>query len=164
MLDTMSRYLQGYSAPKDAYLLTRVLGPSVDRLSSQALVSAALAIGTSTSTAKIGAAAFYAVANGRFVSAATQDLPQPVGLNLTTGQYGIGCWFVDSGGLFTFAPGVVGATANAAGFPQFPPGKALVGFVVVTMAGTFTGGTTALSAGTTFYLSPVGAFDPTAVL
>jgi hypothetical protein len=41
-----------------------------------------------------------------------------------------------------------------------PEGKALVGYLIVTHASAFTGGTTALDAATTNYVSPVGPFDP----
>jgi Lhr-like helicase len=49
-------------------------------------------------------------------------------------------------------------------FPEFPEGKTLVGFLIITHSSTFTGGTTALDTATTVYVSPVGAFDPNILL
>ena len=163
MLDTMNRYLAGFREVRWAHALRSCLIPIGDRLSSQPLTSAGLVIGTSdNTTAKIGAAAFQACAAGHMVTiAAGTELPKPLGLNVTTGFFGIGCWFVDANGVVTFAPGINGTSAGAAGFPQFPRGQALIGFIQVTISGSYIGGTTPLSGATTTYNSPVGAFDPT---
>ena len=166
MLDTVTRYLSGINELKWRVALRNILAPLADGLSSVATSTAGLVIGTSdNTTAKIGAAIFNAMVGGRVVTlAAGTELPKPLGLNLTTGQFGIGCWFVDGAGTVTFAAGTPGATAGAATFPPRPLGRAIVGYILVTMAGTFTGGTTALSGATTTYNSPVGAFDPSAVV
>jgi hypothetical protein len=163
MLDTMNRYLAGFREVRWVHALRACLIPIGDRMSSQALTPAGLVVGTTdTTTAKIGAAAFQACANGRMVTiAAGTELPKPLGLNVTTGFFGIGCWFTDSAGTVTFAPGPNGTTAGSAGFPQFPRGQALIGFITVTISGSYIGGTTPLSGATTAYFSPTGAFDPT---
>jgi hypothetical protein len=162
MLDTMNRYLAGFREVRWVHALRACLIPIGDRMSSQALTSAGLVIGTTdNTTAKIGASAFQACAAGRMVTInAGTELPKPLGLNMTTGQFGIGCWFTDSGGNVTFASGTPGTSAGTAGFPQFPRGQALIGFVTITSGATYTGGTTALT-GIAGYNSPTGAFDPT---
>jgi hypothetical protein len=163
MLDTMSRYLQGLANVQDSYSLNRVLSPLVDRYSSQPLTSAGLVIKAGASAlAKTGSSDFYASVTGILVKiAASTDMPALTGINISAGSFNVVCFFVDSAGTVTAAAGTQGATVGAVVFPQFPKGKALVGFLIITYASAFTGGTTALDTATTVYVSPLGAFDPT---
>jgi hypothetical protein len=57
--------------------------------------------------------------------------------------------------------GTQSATLAGVVFPVVPIGKAIVGFLIVTYASQFVGGTTPLDTATTTYVSPTGAFDPT---
>jgi len=166
MLDTIGRYLQGLANVQDAYPLTRIFQPLGDRYSSQPLTSAGLVINAGGAAfAKIGAAPFYAVAGGTLVTiAAGAAMPALTGINVTAAYYNVACFFVDSAGNLTVAAGVQAATLGGVVFPQFPQKKALIGFLIITNGAGFTGGTTALDAGTTVYVSPVGAFDPTVLL
>lgn len=166
MLDTMSRYLQGLSNVNDGYALSRILAPLVDRYSSQPLTSAGLVIKAGGGVlAKIGAADFYATSAGVLVKiAASTDMPSLLGVNITAGAFNVACFFVDSAGVVTVAAGTQGATLGAVTWPQFPAKKALVGFLIITNAGAFTGNTTPLDTATTVFVSPLGAFDPTALL
>ena len=166
MFDTVGRFLEGISARTDSYILTRVFAPIADRYSSQPLTSAGLVISAGgATTAKTGASAFYATAGGSLVSVAgSTTLPVLTGINTTVGgYYQVACFFVDSAGTLTVAGGAQGATLGAVGWPQFPVKKALVGFLIITYASAFTGGTTPLDTATTVYVSPLGPFDPTVV-
>jgi hypothetical protein len=112
--------------------------------------------------AKTGSSDFYASVTGILVKiAASTDMPALTGINISAGSFNVVCFFVDSAGTVTAAAGTQGATVGAVVFPQFPKGKALVGFLIITYASAFTGGTTALDTATTVYVSPLGAFDPT---
>ena len=166
MLDTVGRFIQGLSNPIDANFLSRILSPIGDRYSSQPLASAGLVInGAGAAFAKIGATDFWATAGGILVKlAAGTAMPALTGIVIPAAAFNVACFFVDGAGVITVAGGSPGATAGAVGWPQFPLKKALVGFVLITNAGVFTGGTTALDAGTTVYISPIGAFDPTVMV
>jgi hypothetical protein len=166
MLDTISRYLEGLANPKDQYFLQRPLQAMGDRYSSQPLNSAGLVIhGAASALAKTGASDFYATAQGVLVKiAASTDMPALTGINFSAGQFTVACFFIDSAGVVTVAGGTPGATLGAVKWPQFPVGKALVGFLIITYASAFTGGTTALDTATTVYVSPLGPFDPTVLI
>jgi hypothetical protein len=163
MLDTFGRFLQGWSAPKDGSILQRLFSPLVDRYSSQPLISAGLVInGAGAAFPKIGAADFYATVGGVLVKVtAGTALPALTGIAAPAGGFNVACYFVDSAGVLTVAGGTSGATLGAVTWPQFPVKKALIGFLIITSAGAFVGGTTPLDTATTVYVSPVGAFDPT---
>ena len=165
MLDTMTRYLTGLASEKDRRSLRYVLEPLVDRYTSQALASAGLVIKAGGGVlAKIGATAFVGIANGVPVSiAASTDMPALVG-TITAASFNVFCFFVDSASAVTVAMGTEGTTLAKVKFPAFPKNKALVGFLVVTYASTFTGNSTPLDTATTIYCSPTGAFDPSVLV
>lgn len=167
MLDTMTRYLSGMKEAAWRHALRRILEPMVDRYSSQSLTTAGLVIsGAGATTAKIGSADCYAVASGVLVKiAAATAMPALTGINVAAGSFNVAAFFVDSAGAVTVAGGTQGATLGAVAFPQFPKGKALIGFLIITYASAFTGGTTPLDTATTVYVSPaLGAFDPTVLV
>lgn len=162
MRDTIIRFLAGMAAQQDNRAVRACLDPIGDRMSSQPLKTAGLVISAGGATvAKIGAADFYATANGVLVKvAAGTDMPALAG-SITAANFNVFCFFVDAAGTVTSQIGNQGATLARVVFPQFPKNKALVGFLIVTYASTFIGGTTALDTATTVYVSPLGAFDPT---
>lgn len=165
MLNTVSQYLAGMAAERDRKALQPILNAIADRMASQALTSAGLVISATTTLAKTGAAIFYAVADGKHVSiAAGTDMPALTGLNITAGKFNVAVFYIDSAGTVTVGFGTEGATAAAVKFPQTPEKKAIVGYLMITYASAFTGGTTVLSTATTLYISPVGAFDPSITL
>lgn len=166
MLASMTNYLAGITEDRFRRAVRRVSEPSIDRLSSQPLVSAGLVIhGAASALAKTGAADFYASAKGVLVKIASgTDMPALTGLVITATFFNVAMFFVDGAGVVTVAFGTQGATIGALTWPQFPAGKALVGYLLITSASTFTGGTTALDTATTVYFSPVGPFDPTALV
>ncbi len=166
MLDTMTRYL---SIIREVPWRRGIRVPMyhlVDRYSTQPVKTAGLVIKAGGGTlAKIGATDFYATVQGVIVTiAAATDMPALTGINILAGNYNVVCFFVDGANVVTVAAGTQGATLAAVTFPQFPNNKALVGFLIITYASAFTGGTTALDTATTVYVSPVGAFDPTVLL
>lgn len=166
MLDTVTRYLGKFADVGLRRALQFVLYPLADRYSSQPVSSAGLVIKAGGSTlAKIGAADFYASVQGVLVSvAASTDMPALTGINITATFFNVVCFFVDTTATVTIAAGTQGATLGAVKWPQFPQGNALVGFLIITYASTFTGGTTPLDTATTVYRSHVGPFDPTVLI
>lgn len=166
MLDTTTHYLEGWKDIRGRRAVRIPLFSLIDRYSSQPLNSAGLVIKAGGSAlAKTGASDFYATAQGVLVKiAAATDMPALTGINIGAGLFNVAVFFVDSAGVVTVAAGTQGATLGAVAWPQFPAGKAVVGVLVITNAGAFTGGTTALDTATTAYISPVGPWDPTVLV
>lgn len=162
MQDTITRKLAMYPPSSEAYQLLKLFQTIGDRLSCAPTATAGLVIKAGASAvAKTGAGVFQAVVQGKSIAiAAATDMPALVG-SITATKFNVFCFFVDSAAVVTVAMGTEGATEAAVVFPDFPVGKALVGYLVVTYASTFVGGTTALDTATTKYVSPTGAFDPT---
>lgn len=166
MQASISQFLAGLDGESNRAALAPILLALGNTLSSQATSTAGLVV---TATAghyvpKTGSAAFAGVASGVPVAiAGGTDMPTLVG-TITAGSYNVFCFFIDQASVVTVAMGVEGTTLAKVKFPTFPQGKALVGYIVVTYASTFTGGSTALDTATTVYVSPVGAFDPTITL
>lgn len=161
----VNQQLAAMDSQNEQAALRPLLNALADRMSSQATSTAGLVIKAENNVlAKTGAAAFAGVANGVPVAiAASTDMPALTG-TITAAKYNVYCFFIDSASVVTVAQGTEGATLAAVKFPPFPVGKALVGYLVITYASTFTGNSTALDTATTVYVSPVGAFDPTILL
>lgn len=167
MISTIAQRLGAMNCdPSVKESLRHVLNAIGDRMSSQATATAGLVI-TATSgkkVPKIGATDYQGVVQGIPVTiAAGTDMPALVG-NITAGSFAIYCFFVDVAGTTSSVKGPEGTTLALAKFPPFPAGKALIGYIIVTYASTFTANSTALDTATTIYVSPVGAFDPTIIL
>jgi hypothetical protein len=162
---TISQLLGGHANENMRAALSPILRALGDRLSCQATSSAGLVItGAGSTTAKIGATAFQGVVRGVPVTiAAATNMPALVG-GITAGSFNIFCFYIDAASVVTVAKGIEGTTLAKVTFPVVPEGKAMVGYLIVTYASAFTGGTTALDTATTNYVSPVGAFDPTVLL
>jgi len=166
MLSTVTQFLSGMSAEKDRNAVLQVASPLADRYNSVATSTAGLVITATAGTKvpKIGAVAFQGVASGSPVAiAAGTDMPALSG-SITAAYYNIFCFFIDSASVVTSAMGTEATTLAGVKFPQFPTGKALVGYITVTYASAFVGNTTSLSTATTVYISPTGAFDPNVVI
>lgn len=168
MIGTVTQYLQGVGAELTRRALGNVLQPIADRISTQSLNSAGLAIKAGASAlVKTGATAYYGVANGGLVTvAAATDMPSLVG-TVTNAKYNAYSFFINSSGTVTAQMGVEGATLGAVKFAPIPVGSAQLGFVIIRPTGTgnFVGGTTALDDATVVpnavYINTIGAFDPT---
>ena len=163
MQSTALQNLAAISAGKDRQALQPLFELIAAEHNTQALTSAGLVIKAGTSTlAKTGSSAFYAIVGGRLVTiAGSTDMPALTGLNITAGSYNVACFFVDAAGTVSARFGTEGTALGRVKFPDFPINAALVGFLIITYASAFTGGTTALDTATTVYVSPVGAVDPT---
>lgn len=161
----VNQQLAAMDSQNEQAALRPLLNALADRMSSQATSTAGLVIKAGGGVlAKTGAAAFAGVANGVPVAIeASTDMPELTG-TITANKFNVYCFFIDSASVVTVAQGTEGATLAAVKFPPFPVGKALVGYLVITYASTFTGNSTALDTATTVYVSPVGAFDPTILL
>lgn len=166
MLDTVRRYLSAITEVRYNRAIRAVVDPLADRYSSQPLTTAGLVIKAGGSAlAKTGSAAFYASVQGKLVTiAGSTDMTALTGLVITATFFNVAAFFVDTAGTVTVAFGTQGATLGAVVFPQFPQGKTLIGFLIITYASTFTGGTTPLDTATTVYVSPLGPFDPTVIV
>ena len=160
--DTLIRWLEGIAANKDQYTLKKVLEPVFDRLSSATLTSPAIVITTGgATTAKTGSADTYGVANGVIWKvAASTTLPALTGINITAAYFNVVSFFVDQASVVTVGAGTQATTLAGVLFPQVPKQKALLGFLIITYASAFTGGTTPLDTATTVYVSSNESFDP----
>jgi len=163
MFDTMTRYLEGIKEVRFRNALRPVLKPLVDRYSSQPLTSAGLVISAGGATvAKIGAANFYAVAAGVLVEiAAGTAMPALTGINITAAYFNVVCFYVNNAGVVTAAAGTQSATLGGVLFPQTPDGSALVGFLIINYASTFTAAPRRSIRRPRFNVSPLGPCDPT---
>jgi len=166
MTATLQQWLESVAVGRTRFALLEALGPMVDRFSSCVTSSAGLTIKAGGSAlAKTGSAVTTAVANGVAVSiAGGTDMPALTGLDITAAYFRHYCFFIDSAAVVTVAAGTEGSTRALATFPPFPAGKALVGYLTITYASSFVGGTTPLDTATTDYSSPTGAWDPSVLV
>ncbi len=164
MQSTVAQQIATLRNPMDKEALRPVLSALADRFSSQATASAGLVIKAGGGVLAKTGAEFQGVAGGVPVTiASATDMPALTGINIGAGKYNVVCFFIDSASTVTAVAGTEGASLAAVKFPDFgnQRQKALVGYLIITYASAFTGGTTALDTATTVYVSPVGAFDPT---
>jgi hypothetical protein len=150
MSNTMTQWLAGIAAERDRRNVRGAIEPMVDRMSSQAVSTAGLVISSGgATTAKTGASDAYFVANGKLVKIAAGTAMPALAGSITAASFNVFCFFVDAGGTVTSQIGIEATTLANVTFPDFPKNKALVGFLIVTYASTFVGGTTALDTATT---------------
>jgi hypothetical protein len=162
MIDTVNRFLKAFGDTRERDALRLTLGAIADRLSCQMTGTAGLVIksGGSALAMSSSTVAAHGIVQGVPVTIATStDMPALVG-TITAASYNIFAFFIDRASALTVAMGTEATTLAGVKFPPIPEGKALVGYLTVTYASTFTGGSTALDTATTKYISPVGAFDP----
>ncbi len=170
MLGTIAQYVQGIGASSDRYAVQQMLSAIGDKLSTRLVVSAALAIKAGGSAIVKGGAAFYASVNGRLVTKAINTDMAALSGTVTNAKFNVFVFFIDGSGTLTSIMGTEGATLGAVTFPQFPQGKACIGFIIVNPTGTgnFVGGTTPLDDATVapnvVYVNTVGGFDPTVLV
>lgn len=141
--------------------LELTIGPMLDGSVTQNLVNGGLAIHGAASALAKTVNAIYAVVDGTLVTLGAADLPALTGFNVSAGKYGVCLFLIDAFGnvSIAYSDGTAAAIGNIA-FPTIPTGKACIGFIIVTNAGAFTGGTTALDTATTVYVNVTGDFNP----
>jgi len=162
MNDTITRWLAGIGAQRDRSSIAAVVNPIADRVSTQGLSISTIV--ANTATAKTGAADSYFLVKGRLVLVAAATTGGALVGNIALSKINVYCFFVDGAGVITNAMGTEATLIGDVLFPPFPQGKALVGYLIITYASAFTGGTTPLDTATTVYVSPVGPFDPSVLV
>jgi len=166
MKDTVSRWLANVSDARTKECLRPPLAALADRMSSCMTQSAGLIIKAGggvlakTSSLTTGGVCSGVVQGVPVSIAASTDMTALTGLTITANSFNVACFFIDSASTVTVAFGTEGTTLALVKFPEFPVGKALVGYLIITHNATFTGNSTALDAATTIYCSPTGAWDP----
>lgn len=166
MLGTITQWLEAFGDVRQRNGLRNWAVPIGDRLSTSAMSTAGLVISSGgATTAKIGAVDCYASVQGVLVKiAAGTVLPALTGITAAQNSFVTASFFVDGAGTVTVLGGSPGTTLAKAGWPSWPQGKALLGFLIITnTGGVFTGGTTALDTATTAFIS-VGHFDPSVLV
>tara|TARA_R110000868_G_scaffold192205_2_gene436545 strand:+ start:4676 stop:5182 length:507 start_codon:yes stop_codon:yes gene_type:complete len=163
----LTQTTQALSDKRDGYELNRLLEDVYNRTKSVALSTAGLVISATTTKAKTGAAASYYIAEGKLLTlAAGLDMPAiPATVTVVNANYTVVVFSVDKAGTVSIQSGTEAATLAGVRWPEFDPKRATVGILVIhPTVGAFTGGSSVLSstAANTVYLSPIGAFDPTA--
>lgn len=169
-MENLSRRLAALPDKGVAANLRFVLKDVYDRLRSQSLSSAGLVIKAGASAlAKTGASDWYGTAKGTLLKiAAATDMPALSG-TVTNAKFNVFVFSVGADGTKYSAMGTEGGSLAAVKWPTIYPDRAIIGFVIINPTGTgnFVGGTTALDDGTVVpnaaYVSPIGAFDPTAI-
>lgn len=168
MGQNINTVLNHFSSQEDRKILSQLLHPTYNALSSISLTNAGLVIsGAGGTAAKTGAAAYYACVNGVLVTkAGATAMPALVG-SVTNAKFNVFVFTMDNAGTLYVQLGTEAASLALVKFPNVPLRRALVGFIVINPTGTgnFVGGTTALDDATVVpnaaYISIVGGFDPT---
>lgn len=161
----VNQLLEGFAGNRNREILRTLLNGLADRLSSQTLGSAGLAIKAGASALVKAGTAVSAVANGTLVRIAVNTDMAALSGTVTNLKFNVFAFFVDSAGTLTSAMGIEGATLAAVTFPPTPAGKAMLGFITINPTGTgnFVGGTTALDDATVVptavYVNTQGAVD-----
>lgn len=154
----------------DSRHLFLILEGIYESLRSQFVVSAGLRIGATTSLVRSAATDAYATVQGTLIKlTAGTNMPALVG-TVANGTFNVFVFTIDRAGNLYTQMGTAGASLGAVKWPEIDHKRALVGFVIINPTGTgnFVGGTTALSDATVapnaVYVSPIGAFNPTAAV
>lgn len=166
--------LDGMQAVRDKMMsaaLYRLLKPLKERYRSCMHSTAGLVIKAGASAlVKTGAAIAHYQAKGKMgqIAAAT-DMPALSG-TVVNATWNVFVFTVDSAGTKYTQMGTAAATEAAVKWPALNQERAIIGYIKVNPTGTgnFVGGTTALDDATVVpnvqYVSPVGMFDPTALI
>lgn len=162
----VNQILEGFAGNRNRELLRPILNALADRLSSQALGSAGLAIKAGGGVLVKAGTAVSAIASGVPLRIAVNTDMAALSGTVTNAKFNVFAFFVDSAGTLTSAMGIEGATLAAVTFPPTPAGKAMLGFITINPTGTgnFVGNTTALDDATVVptavYVNTQGAVDP----
>ena len=159
--NNLERRLASVTNPWQKRSLEMLLGPVVDGSVTLNLVSGGLAIKAGGGVLVKTVAATYTIVDGVLLSVAAADMPALTGFNVAAGKYGVCMFVVDQFGTVSniYSDGNA-ASLGTIQFPSIPTGKACIGFIIVTYASAFTGGTTALDTATTVYVNVTESFNP----
>lgn len=110
------------------------------------MTTAGLAIGTTTTKAKI-ATAFKAMIDGAYVHKAITDDAFTLSGTVVNAKFNVYVLTINASGTCTARMGTDGATRALVAWPAIPAGEVVVGFIEINPTGTgnFVGGTTALT-------------------
>ena len=182
MQNTIRQYLEGVANSTSRRFLQLILDALGDRYSSVTLQNPGMVISSGgATTAKIGSTSLVYISRGIPVAiAGSTTLPvltiNSVGYAIGAGSFGIVGFYGDAAGNLYAGFGIPGATLAKATFPTVAmtspttattialDGLACLGYLIITYATAFTGGTTPLDTATTIYCAPDGAFDPTVLV
>ena len=165
--------LDGMQAIRDKMVsaaLYRLLKPLKQRYRSCMHSTAGLVISATTTKVKTGAAVAHYQAGGKNgqIPGGT-DMPVLAG-TVTNAKFNIFVFTIDSAGTTYTQMGTEAATEAAVKWPTLNQDRAIIGYIKINPTGTgnFVGATTALGDATVvpnaLYISPVGMFDPTALI
>lgn len=168
-MENMTRRLAAMPDKGAAAQLRFILKDVYDRLSCQSLASAGLVIKAGASAlVKTGATAWHGTVKGKLLTiAAATDMPALSG-SVANATFNVFVFSTDAAGTRYADMGTAAAARANVKWPKIVPDRAIIGFVIINPTGTgsFVGGTTALDDATVVpnaqYVSPIGAFDPTA--
>lgn len=170
MQDTIARYLTNVNDRASARALQFMIGAVADRMSSQTLINAGLAIFGAASPIVKAVNAFHAFANGVPVLKIANTNMAALSGTVLNATFNVFCFYIDQNGVLTSQMGAAGVAFSNVVFPVVPKGQAQIGYTLINPTGTgaFVGGTTALDDATVVpnavHVSTTGAFDPSIIL
>lgn len=167
MQENIMRLLSARPAMPGGREMTVAMLAIADRLSSQTLGSAGLAIVGVSSAAAMAATAFSAVAGGALRRVAASTAMTALSGTTAINTFNVYCFFIDPAGTLTTVMGTSATTLANVKFPDPVQKTAMIGFITVNpTSAPFIGGTTALDAASTnvVYVNTQGAVDPTVLV
>lgn len=153
---------------EDSRHLFLVLQGVYERLRTQTLGSAGLAIKAGGSALAKAGSLVYCSVRGKLVKIAANTDMAALSGTVTNAKFNVFVFTVDTAGTLYTQMGTEGATLAAIKWPSIDQERAIIGFVIINPTGTgnFVGGTTPLDDATVVpnaaYVNTQGAFDPTA--
>jgi hypothetical protein len=155
-MEKIKQYLQG-TGTAFADQVERAIADLYQR---QALNSAGLAVNGAANPAYKVANTVLAMVGGTLVSKTTAAFPALTGYNLTSAQVGLIVAAMDVSGNLVNIFANPAASIGQLSLPPVPPNYVCLGVVLINIAATFTGGTTAMDTAGITYVSQVGPFNP----
>lgn len=153
---------------EDSRHLFLVLQGVYERLRTQTLGSAGLAIKTAGSALAKAGSLVHCSVRGKLVKIAANTDMAALSGTVTADMFNVYVFSVDTAGTLYTQMGTEAATLGAVKWPSIDQERAVIGFVIINPTGTgnFVGGTTPLDDATVVpnaaYVNTQGAFDPTA--
>lgn len=167
-MENLIQRMNQISDRDDGRNLFLVLEGVYNRLRSQCLGSAGLAIKAGGSALAKAVNVTVASANGVLVKLTANTDMAALSGTVTNAKFNVFVFTVNSAGTLYTQMGTEGGTLAAVRWPAIDQKRAIIGFVIINPTGTgnFVGGTTPLDDATVVpnavYVNTQGAFDPTA--